>query len=433
MDNRKTTLNQPAENLDLLDAATLSKMVENSENPLDKLTQKNHDGISPLEKAQKEKNQALLNSYYQIALEYYHNTLIKDVDTTTVDNAQHRRTILFWAIACFQKQEVIAELLSKGSKVHETYYDEQFAEFPAFKLILTLGNVPAIKAFFNSCTKEEAKSLALQPLNRNGVTPAHVVAEHGHTEILQELFHANNNVIRTSIPSSELTPLHVAAKQGHAKTATWLLDHDAATLDKPDASGFTALHYAVMDQRIDTARVLLNHRANVDLATKKHARRPDKTALQLAADTGNNEMVRLLMQHGAKPDEEHHHRIDTVKLVDELRIAFELYNYTFNRDKGDTYNHTLFGYNLNPKAWPKETKIAAAEAVIKNIVNNVNPLANLSSDHLGALKDSSLLGDSSLKTITEPLFKKYGTKGSHSSPTTPKTRSPSPNRSNSEN
>jgi hypothetical protein len=61
--------------LDSLDDAALSELVANTKNSLDELTSKaDINGLSLLEQAQKHKNTALLNEYYQRAVSYYKNS-----------------------------------------------------------------------------------------------------------------------------------------------------------------------------------------------------------------------------------------------------------------------------------------------------------------------------------------------------------------------
>jgi len=42
------------------------------------------------------------------------------------------------------------------------------------------------------------------------------------------------------------TPLHVAAEKGHMDVVQWILEELKVDIDKPDAKGFRAIHYAVL-------------------------------------------------------------------------------------------------------------------------------------------------------------------------------------------
>ena len=160
-------------NTDNLDPATISALIDKAKNNLEALTTKQGKNPSPLEQAQRDKNFAQLNEYYAQAVDYYKSRTTNDVDTTTIDGIKHRRTILFWAIACFQNAETIKSLISKGSKADEAYYDDNHRELPAFTIALMLGNCDAMRVLL-----AHDKSLVTQRVNEYGLTPAHYAAEH---------------------------------------------------------------------------------------------------------------------------------------------------------------------------------------------------------------------------------------------------------------
>lgn len=377
--NHINTINQGI-NTDLLDAETISELVDNTKNSLDELTRKadKHE-LSLLEQAQKSKNFALLNSYYQRAVQYYKNSKSGEIDTTTIDGVSHRRTILFWAIATFQNASVIEALIAKGSDADETYYDDNYKALPAFTIALTLGNIDAIRVLLTY-----NKALVMQKVNEFGATPAHYAVEQDKPEILEELFKTSSVITRVPIGSPELTPLHTAAKLGRISSAKWLLDHDNTVCNLPDNVGNTALHFAVMDENKEMVSLLLKYGANTSLVT----RQGNQTALQLAAKSGNNEITQLLLQHGATPDKDH--PVDLSNLNELLRIAFALHDYKNDRKGKSEYLNTIFGYNVNPKAWPRTTKVEMANAVYENIVKGLPPLSNLDPEKVGALKDGDL-------------------------------------------
>ncbi|RDW90751.1 uncharacterized protein DSM5745_02526 [Aspergillus mulundensis] len=62
------------------------------------------------------------------------------------------------------------------------------------------------------------------PLNRNGVTWAHVAALSGYEETLKRFVKKRQHVLRTSPGPTGLTPLHVAVKYGRNKLAQTLVD-----------------------------------------------------------------------------------------------------------------------------------------------------------------------------------------------------------------
>ena len=65
--------------------------------------------------------------------------------------------------------------------------------------------------------------------------------------------------------------------------------------DQDEYCGYTALHYAAILGDIGCAKLLLHHRARVDLQDFDQ-----NTPLDVAALSENNEMMKLLEHHGAK-------------------------------------------------------------------------------------------------------------------------------------
>ncbi|XP_059149726.1 ankyrin repeat domain-containing protein 39-like [Physella acuta] len=65
-------------------------------------------------------------------------------------------------------------------------------------------------------------------------------------------------------------------------------------VNKADKSGFTALHYACRNGHIQVCQTLLDHHADVNVATKSSRATP----LHRAAYMGHANIVSLLLQHG---------------------------------------------------------------------------------------------------------------------------------------
>lgn len=90
------------------------------------------------------------------------------------------------------------------------------------------------------------------------------------------------------------TALHEAAMKGYEDTARLLLAHGANVLDR-NIGKSTPLYLAVAHGQIAVARLLLQQgRHQLDITG-----RGDWTVLHKATDTGNEEMVTLLLQNGA--------------------------------------------------------------------------------------------------------------------------------------
>jgi hypothetical protein len=93
--------------------------------------------------------------------------------------------------------------------------------------------------------------------------------------------------------SEDLSPLHAASHYGHVDSARILLDH-GANVDPLQIHHWTPLHYASVHGHLKVIRLLLEHKANVE--AQSNAR---NTPLSLASQMGKLDTVRLLLDHGA--------------------------------------------------------------------------------------------------------------------------------------
>jgi hypothetical protein len=126
----------------------------------------------------------------------------------------------------------------------------------------------------------------------------------------------------------EVTPLHVAASAGHSDILSLLIEH-GADMGGRDKDGHTPLHRASDNARLEVGQLLLNRGADINVqndcnntplifaANSGHAEftrillergamidargRLGRTPLHWAADNGQSEVVRLLLERGADP------------------------------------------------------------------------------------------------------------------------------------
>ncbi|KAL7669687.1 hypothetical protein ACOME3_010333 [Neoechinorhynchus agilis] len=165
-------------------------------------------------------------------------------------------------------------------------------------------------------------------ISKNGLTPLHIAAHYGHTEIAELLINrgadvnfvaqqsitalhvaakwGRDNMVRLLLncgahidarTQDGLTPLHCAAKAGHEHVVDTLLEHGAPITAKTK-NGLTGLHMAAQGDHELVAKVLLSYKLSIiDYVTSDYL-----TALHVASHCGNANVARLLLERGSNID-----------------------------------------------------------------------------------------------------------------------------------
>jgi ankyrin repeat protein len=183
----------------------------------------------------------------------------------------------------------------------------------------------------NDCPKQAIRLLRADPTLidqqvRNGETPLHVAAHYGFTEVVEWLL--MNKADPNTRAYNQFTPLHLADDPAIVK----LLVKYKADVSAKDSSGNTPLmraasryaplrnltEYAELrDRWLSICKILREAGAPYDLVTACYLRdiervralldvtkqAPGKDVMRLAATLGDVEIVKLLLKHGADPED----------------------------------------------------------------------------------------------------------------------------------
>ncbi len=142
-------------------------------------------------------------------------------------------------------------------------------------------------------------------------TPSLLEAVRNGSEVACRQILANENSINTGDDTGQ-TPLMAAASANRLDLAKLLIEH-GADVNQSSVSGLTALHYVALENHDEMAELLLNNKANVD--PTMHYSSTDgnfskdpmvfeyigATPLLIAVESKNLEVLAVLMKAGANP------------------------------------------------------------------------------------------------------------------------------------
>lgn len=127
----------------------------------------------------------------------------------------------------------------------------------------------------------------------DGYTPLHFAAENGRFAATSLLLHKGAKVnVRNN---EKATPLCSAICCAHTDMVDLLIGHQANT-ENVDGKGFSALHIAVTQSKLDSVKLLLARGAGIDSENN------GSTPLRLAAYFGYVDIVKFLLAAGATVD-----------------------------------------------------------------------------------------------------------------------------------
>lgn len=137
---------------------------------------------------------------------------------------------------------------------------------------------------------EPALANAVAP---DGFTPLGLASFFGHLRIVQLLLTHGAEVNHASENALRVMPLHSAVASRHVAIAETLLAYDAE-VNARQAGGFTPLHAAAQNGQLNMVRLLMQYGADPDLAADD-----GNTAADMATGAGHGEVAMLLRAEGA--------------------------------------------------------------------------------------------------------------------------------------
>lgn len=188
-------------------------------------------------------------------------------------------------------KEVVRLLLENGADVSLL---SKHAHETCFHYVAVGGNNDILMEMISHMSTTDIQK-ALNKQSAIGWTPLSIASHKGHTEFVNNLLtnHARVDVFDTDGRSA----LHLAAEKGFIEVCDLLLSHKAF-INSKSRVGRTALHLAAMNGYTDLVKFLIkDHNAVIDILTLRK-----QTPLHLAAEAGQLEVCRLLLELGANID-----------------------------------------------------------------------------------------------------------------------------------
>jgi hypothetical protein len=143
--------------------------------------------------------------------------------------------------------------------------------------------------------KEWNRSLLTMRPEKPEAVPLYYAAMLGFCDLAEHLIakHPQHIAVRGG---REMTPLHVAASAGHTDILSLLIEHGADLNDR-GIVGRTPLHSASLNARLEAGTFLLNRGADINVQEDYN-----NTALPYTAARGHAELAQMLLERGAVID-----------------------------------------------------------------------------------------------------------------------------------
>ncbi|XP_045495167.1 serine/threonine-protein phosphatase 6 regulatory ankyrin repeat subunit B [Colias croceus] len=266
--------------------------------------------------------------------------MITDMSTADVSRALNKQNSIGWTpllIACNRgHMELVNTLLSNHARVD--VFDVEGRS--ALHLAAEHGYLQVCDALLTNKAFINSKA-------RNGRTALHLAAMNGFAHLVKFLIRDHNAVIDV-LTLKKQTPLHLAAASGQMEVCKLLLEL-GANIDATDELGQKPIHAAAQNNYSEVVQLFLQQHPNLVMATTKDGntcahiaaiqgsvkvieelmkfdrtgvisarnKLNDSTPLQLAAEGGHADVVRVLVRAGASCTDENRAGLTAVHLAAE--------------------------------------------------------------------------------------------------------------------
>lgn len=193
------------------------------------------------------------------------------------------RTPLYWAVMRGHKN-MVKLLLDNGANMKSKYEDRM----TVLHMAARQGHTEIVELLLASKANVKAKTIHKR-------TPLHLAAEFGYMDIVKLLLDSGANI--QAKDHDEMTPLLYAANKRYIDIVKLLVDN-GANIEAKDWGKRTSLHLAADWGQIEIVKLLLDNGADIDAKDED-----ERTALHLTADSaeyGGIDIARLLLDNGAR-------------------------------------------------------------------------------------------------------------------------------------
>lgn len=200
------------------------------------------------------------------------------------------------------KTKKMVELLNTANNEHDYQYNKRIVGLPSMSLVFERKRLLRENRKISRCiTKHNLINVVDHRMNR---TALHWACEKGKINAAKVALANGSNI--NEVDNHGQTALHVTCKHCSVNRTflhlLLLLLDEGAKLDMIDSNGYTPLMIAVVNGNIDIVKILLMYGANIYIETNIGYFR--KTAIDLADDKKQEEILQLLLRYVYQNDED---------------------------------------------------------------------------------------------------------------------------------